>query len=242
MEVIEALERVAKRQLRKPPPYTEEDLASLISIVFDDGEGAPAGIERLPNLAPKLIGIRYRCWSAPDLSVLPQVPHLFTLKCKDCSLTSIEVLRQCPGLDTLEIPRCQVTDLTPLLDAPRLRFLDPGGNPLDERSFREVLPYLREKGVRFNPKYDLHEREWRIMRRLHERGIACSAFHDVYGETRISKPGKGHDFTKLAAISEEEVYAILDAEPQLDTDGFMERARAVQRERLRRRRGRGGRG
>ena len=217
----------ALREKLGPGPWSHDQLAAVMSIRLTDGQGTLAGLEALPAFANLMV----RRWSG---LALPALPHLYSIDLGDCDLTSIEPLRGHPGLTNVTLTGCCIEDLTPLLELPSLGLLVLEALPLDERSYREVLPALAARGVSLvGVERNFPEVAWRMMRRLAERGLAVVAVVDDFGKTRLYAPGSDSSLSAMAVIDEGELSAILDEHEGLDTEGFMARAREVFRARLR---------
>jgi hypothetical protein len=139
-----------------------------------------------------------------------------------------------PNLDHFDGPVNQVRDLRPLLDLPKLATAKVAGNPLDEHSFRVVLPELIRRGIVADWTNDgtVREEEYLLMRRFTERNLRLSAFTPQEW-IRVKAPGHLLSTSPEGGGVElpyEEWNALLDAHPDVDERTLLDLAKAHRRE------------
>jgi hypothetical protein len=222
MTLHPAIDRAIDKKVRR----TGEDRSNLENItalvVTEPLEGHLDGLEELKCLS----WFEVSFWDHPDLAQLHALPELKSLRIDDSHVTSLEPLRGHPTLDSVKFPRCEVTDLSPVLDLPALRTISPGGNPLDEHSYRVILPGLYARGIRTIPdNYELREREYRMIRKLWARGWSVSVFHDIYGKSRMSRPGAENRHHGILVLCEDELEVVLAQPEVVDVESFWVAAR-----------------
>lgn len=181
------------------------------------------------HLLPALFSVTFHVWSDLDLSTLSTVPGLTSITLWDCDVRDLSPLRACPGLKYLTFNRCLFSDLSPLLDLPNLWMLDVEACPLDERSYREIPGILKETIDCDTTLFP--EREWRMCRKMHARGLDVVAFKDAWDMTRILCPNLENAALGCFCLYEAELDDILSAHPVLNTHEFFELARTVSRAR-----------
>ena len=133
-----------------------------------------------------------------------------------------------PALALVDFRRSNITTLRPLLDC-SLASVACTGCPIDEVSFHEVLPALRERGVHLHRIND-PEWVWRISRTLHDRGFPAVAWLTDSDELCLSIPG--FQVPEPAIIGFDDPDAIpwlLDKPDAADFEGFW-RLAALHRE------------
>lgn len=115
-----------------------------------------------------------------DYSPLGHLKHLEYLTIEITNFSASEAL---DGLDELVYCTLEwnfIQDLTPLLELPRLKLLQVHGNPLDRRSYYEVIPQLEDNDVTVH--YD-DEETWKFQRWMWEQGHrACFGRVGTLGE------------------------------------------------------------
>jgi len=223
--VLEGLERY----LEHPPPFTREECASLRSISIP-ADPDPLGVEHLTSLQY----INYRGCENVDLSKL-RTTRLRDLYSWSSNLTDISLLPKiAPELTHFDGPVNQIRDLRPLLELPKLRTGKVAGNPLDEHSFRVVLPELMSRGIlkEWVQGGIVLEEEYLLMRRFTERNLRLSAFTPQKW-IRVKAPG--HLLTTSpegggVELPYEEWNALLDQHPDADERTLLDLAKTRKRE------------
>lgn len=113
----------------------------------------------------------------------------------------------------LDVPRNCIRDIAALRTEPKPKFIDVTGNPLSERSYREVIPDLVSQGRRVKFSAEL---EWEATVRLHDAGIPVCCYMDNLGY-RLCRPGL--QLTELPqfahpVVTEDDVRRLLDDDPR----------------------------
>ena len=121
-----------------PPPYTDEELASVTGAVHLNGAKDLAELARCPGITElDLLACDV------DLSVLAALPNVRTLRIVCCRIAGgLSALAARPELETLELLYSDITDLSPVVGHPNLRRGILNGLPLDDTSWgvlRETL-------------------------------------------------------------------------------------------------------
>ncbi len=126
---------------------------------------------------------------------------------------------------SIELVNTHVQDLTPLLDMKKLKWLAVAATPLDERSFREILPALKERGVEEVPDKELTEAHWSLMRDLWDAGIKMQSLTVMDGRTVLKVAGLswGIENPELwgIPISARQTREVLAANPGCETLEFI---------------------
>ena len=225
----EGVLRGMELRLEHPPPFSEAECETLDDLqVLRDA--TPTGLGLLPGLT----GITYRGCEVVDLHQL-STRKLIDVYSWSSNLTDISLLPKiAPNLDHFDGPVNQVRDLRPLLDLPKLATAKVAGNPLDEHSFRVVLPELIRRGIVADWTNDgtVREDEYLLMRRFTERNLRLSAFTPQEW-IRVKAPGHLLSTSPEGGGVElpyEEWNALLDAHPDVDERTLLDLAKAHRRE------------
>jgi hypothetical protein len=146
--------------------------------------------------------------SLADFEKLP----LRSLTVTDSALRGISEIEQL-GLLGLDVPRNCIRDITPLCSGVKPKFIDVTGNPLSERSYREVIPDLISQGRRIKFSGEL---EWEVTVRMHDAGILVSCYVDNLGY-RLCRPGL--QLTEMPQfahplVTENDIRRLLDDDPR----------------------------
>jgi len=174
------------------------DTATVITI--RGGSGAIEGLNQLPELR----SLNLRHWGDFSTSQALSRPHLASASLGHVGVDHTGVSVLAAGIQRLDLYCCPVRDLRALLDGGVLHSFNIEGCPIDEHSFRVVLPELERRGVS-RVKARTGEPEWRIMDDAWRRGLKLSAFRaPLYDEIRLMPAGP---FKQLAGCTEAEYLA-----------------------------------
>ncbi|MEV8455702.1 hypothetical protein AB0467_26140 [Streptomyces sp. NPDC052095] len=149
---------------------------------------------------------------------LSQLASLTSLTVRDSGLISLSGLSKL-SLLSCYTPRNIIQDIEPLLNISRLRNVDLTGNPLSEKSYRQIVPRLIEKDCRVILS---EEFEWRLTRHLHDNGVPVSCYTNQ-GAYRLCRPGlKLTDSPEYAhpVISESDAASLLSGDPRRALEYF----------------------
>lgn len=223
--VLEGLEI----RLKHGPPFlrAECEAAEHLQVIQD---ADPEGLELLTAIT----SITFRGCENVDLNMLRKM-NLRDLASWSSNLTDISLLPKiAPNLDHFDGPVNQVRDLRPLLDLHKLATAKVAGNPLDEHSFRVVLPELIRRGICKDWVRGgiVREDEYLLMRRFTERNLRLSAFTPQEW-IRVKAPGHLLSTSPEGGGVElpyEEWNALLDAHPDVDERTLLDLAKAHRRE------------
>lgn len=194
-------------------------------VLVSNHRGTLGDLSRFDNLS----GVNIFVGSEIPMDEIGRIKGLRRLTFWDCDVVDISPLAACKTLRMVEFNRCLIRDLTPVMDLPKLTWFSVTGCPLNDRSYQEFLPELWEnrdieRFLNYPPE------AWRITRKLHDRGAACSCWVDDYGDTRITAPGvEGHKLGSpgLTEAQVDEVLAGVNGD--LDAATFIGLARAFNR-------------
>ncbi|MFE4656874.1 hypothetical protein ACFRFJ_09330 [Streptomyces hydrogenans] len=206
MQTLEPqVEKAVQRRLQKNPPFTDDDLAQLdvLAVVF------PRDLSDLTRF-PMLRTLHVVGYGGRDLAPLTDHPCLASLSMEFSALADVSALRTLPMIRRLLLPLNAIEDVSVLRSGlPRLREVDLTGNPLSEKSYRTVIPELRQRIEETVAVSD--EREWQITRKLYAAGLPFDYFRrgDTYllcrpGLAFTDTPDAGH-----AVIGPDELEAVL---------------------------------
>jgi hypothetical protein len=223
--VLEGLEI----RLKHGPPFlrAECEAAEHLQVIQD---ADPKGLELLTAIT----SITFRGCENVDLNMLRKM-NLQDLASWSSNLTDISLLPKiAPELTHFDGPVNQIRDLRPLLELPKLRTGKVAGNPLDEHSFRVVLPELMSRGIlkEWVQGGIVVEEEYLLMRRFTDRNLRLSAFTPQEW-IRVKAPG--HLLTTSpegggVELPYDEWNALLDEHPDADERALLDLAKARKRE------------
>lgn len=203
-----AVEQAIVRQLQKPAPFTDEDLARVVMLAVLRPTGLD-GMERLSRLRALVI----TGYGGRDLDALAGLA-ISTMDIRVSAVDNLEIVTQLPRLRTLIVKNCAVEEIDVLAESEhRVDELDLTGNPLSEHAYTEVLPHLGERidrSLLFSS-----EREWRLTRRLHASGLPFGYYRDTDGY-HLCRPGLRYTDTPDGdhlTIEPDELERILDRDP-----------------------------
>src|SRR5690554_2246112 len=146
-------------ELHHEPPYFPEELTEITKVIVEYEEiWIPfknlSSVDRLYIKASWL----------DALTPFTSMKHLRLLEVEQSILRDISDIEMLESLDTFNVPFNFIEDVSALLELPNLYWINLRGNPLSEESYYEIVPQLREKGVR--PQVD-DEDTWRLCREIH---------------------------------------------------------------------------
>ncbi|HEU4557928.1 MAG TPA: hypothetical protein VFS20_08770 [Longimicrobium sp.] len=174
------LAKAVARKVGHPAPFEAEELEKVTTVTATNVRD-PGGLAHLAGLKYlTLIGCEF-----PALEPLRGHAKLVNVEVEYSSLSDLSALASCPALTGAKLTCNSVEDASPLLEVKGLAELDLVGNPLDEKSWREVRPKLQERveGARFSG-----DTAWELTRQLREKGLRACYYQD--GETyRLCAPG-----------------------------------------------------
>ena len=208
-----------ERELGHGAPFKPDEARALNGLTYREGAGPLGELAALP----RLISLRLRTWSEPHLGQL-QGLKLRRFTAWDSELGSLRPLVDaCPKINTLVLNRCDVTDLAPLLDL-KLDRITLYSCPLDEHSWREVLPEVLSRGrCKHVGNYRMmNEAEFLAMRAMADAGVKLCVMEDTSGTYSVCRPGYGHPSTMVGFQTIPLIRAATDAYtgPHGDTDAF----------------------
>lgn len=211
------------------------------------GHGPPFGaaelaaIEALHVLRARDIGVLAACTrlrrlildqsEVTSLAALSGLPALARINASYNALRDIAAVRDLPEITTVRVNANLIEDIEPLLGLD-LQEVAVIGNPLSERSFREVLPLLRTTSTRLYrvpPRVIASDEEqWGLTRELQARGFDAVFVHsEQTPRTFVLRPGlrhgndpEGHAVPITAAQLRDEL-----ARPDLRYDDLLARYR-----------------
>ena len=123
-------------------PFSENELAGLHRIKLAE-EVDPKAI--LDCVGAGVRALAFEACRVLDLSWLGRFPALDDLEVWYSPLRDISHIAGHLSIERADFRGCLIQDASPLLDVPELYNVQLGGNPLDEHSYREVLPRLLER-------------------------------------------------------------------------------------------------
>lgn len=214
-----AMDCALERRLKHEPPFAVDEVRCLTGLPYANGRGQFGKLARLP----KLIHLRLETWSAPKWEDIADA-KLRQFTAWDSELGSLRPLVDaCPKINTIVLNRCDVTDLTPLLDL-KLDRITLYSCPLDEHSWREVLPEVLSRGrCKHVGNYRMmNEAEFLAMRAMADAGVKLCVMENTSGTFAVCRPGYGHKSTMVGFETISLIRAATDAYtgPHGDTDAF----------------------
>jgi hypothetical protein len=217
---MQAYERALEAKIGHPPPFTQAELDGVLNLILRGGEGRFGPLSR----HPKFLSLAIEDWSHPDFADVEGV-GLMKFNAWDSELGSLQpLIDACPRIDSIVLNRCDVTDLSPLLDLKGLDRITLYSCPLDEHSWREVLPEVLSRGrCKHVGNYRMmNEAEFLAMRAMADAGVKLCVMEDTSGTYSVCRPGYGHKSTMVGFQTIPLIRAATDAYtgPHGDTDAF----------------------
>jgi hypothetical protein len=208
------------RKFKHIPPFSPEETTGVLGLIYHEGAGSLGEVHSLQ----KLLSLTLLTWADVDFLELNGVP-LRSFESWDSELGSLQpLIDHCPRIDSIVLNRCDVTDLSPLLDLKGLDRITLYSCPLDEHSWREVLPEVLSRGrCKHVGNYRMmNEEEFLAMRAMAEAGVKLCVMEDTSGTYSVCRPGYGHPSTMVGFQTIPLIRAATDAYtgPMGDTDAF----------------------
>jgi len=214
------LSKALERKLKHAPPFQSDETRAVLGLIYHEGAGTFGEVQSLP----KLLSLSVLTWSDIDFGALAEV-KLRSFESWDSELGSLQpLIDHCPRIDSIVLNRCDVTDLSPLLDLKGLDRITLYSCPLDEHSWREVLPEVLSRGrCKHVGNYRMmNEAEFLAMRAMAEAGVKLCVMEDTSGTYSVCRPGYGHPSTMVGFQTIPLIRAATDTYtgPHGDTDAF----------------------
>lgn len=200
--VVKALERAVGHVL----PVRDEEWGQITDLHVKHARTL-AGVERCQNLTMLIL----RGCDPVHLDQVAGLAKLEALIVQDSGLESLEGLGDL-SLIQLDVSRNLLTDLTPALEMTGPENIDTAGNPLTAESYEQLIPALRERGMRVTCS---GQREWRLTLRMQAAGLPYCCYRDV-DQLRLNSPGLRQTDVPEAGhpvVTEEELEGFLESDP-----------------------------
>lgn len=200
--VVKALQRALGHAL----PVQDDEWDGITDLHIKHARSL-AGIERCQNLTMLIL----RGCDPVHLNQVAGLTQLRSLIVQDSRLESLEGLSKPPRLQ-FDVSQNLLTDLTPLLQMTGPENLDTAGNPLTAESYEQVIPALRERGMRVTCSAP---EEWQLTLRMQAAGLPYCCYRDM-DQLRLNSPGLGHTDMPEAGhpvVTEEELEDLLASDP-----------------------------
>jgi len=213
-----AIAAALERLVGHPLPVRDEEWAGIADLHVTHARDL-AGIERCRDLTMLVLSGCGRI----RLDPVAGLAKLEALVVNNSGLVSLDGLGE-PPLILLDVSRNLLTDLTPLLAMSGLQSINTDGNPLSVESYDQVVPALRERGVRVSCSERV---EWQLTLRMQAARLPYCCYRKR-GELRLNSPGLGHtDRPEFGhpVVTVEELEGCLATDPAVIHELFARRER-----------------